>query len=108
VQLLFTFKLDENLKNSIILITLLTAVLLLIEKCWKLFLDAFTITQSMLLLYLSISYADENFWLISLPILVTLNYFTIPMLASHYYVPKQELFSVALIFQSFFLINAFF
>lgn len=108
VQLLLLFNPNSNLIIALVVTSLLAAISKLSDKCWKLLLDAFTVAQSMLLLYLSISYDDENFWLISMPILIALNYFTIPQLASHYSVPKQELLSISLIFQNIFLTNAFF
>lgn len=108
VQLLITYESNYSLITSIVITTLLTALFCLIDKYWRLFLDAFIVAQSMLLIYLSITHDDDNYWLITLPFLAALNYFTIPALASHYYVPKQELLSVSLIFQNVFLMNAFF
>lgn len=108
VQLLLILNLSSNLTNAIFIASLSTAVALLVDKCWKIFLDAFIVAQSMFLLYLSISYAADNYWLISMSILVVFNYFIIPQLASRYSVPKLDLFSITFIFQCIFLVNAFF
>lgn len=66
------------------------------------------ITQTLLLIYLSLNHDNENFWLISLAFLIALNHYLVPALASHYFVPKQELLMVTLIFQNVFLVNALF
>lgn len=108
LQLLTLYESNSSLVTSIVITTLLTAFLCLTDNCWRLFLDAFIVAQSMLLAYLSITHDEDNYWLITLPFLAALNFFTLPLLASHYCVPKQELLSVSLIFQNLFLMNAFF
>lgn len=109
IQLLSIYNADYwQLKNLIIITSLILSLFIVIEKCWKLFLDVFIITQCVLLMYLSTRFDDENFWLHSLSILIFLNYFAIPELLRRYSVPKQELLSISLIFQNIFLVNSFF
>ena len=109
IQLLSIYNADYwQLKNLIIITSLTLSLFIVIEKCWKLFLDVFLTTQCVLLMFLSMRFDDENFWLHSLTILIFLNYFGIPELTRRYSVPKQELLSISLIFQNIFLVNSLF
>ena len=109
IQLLSIYNADYwQLKNLIIITSLTLSLFIVIEKCWKLFLDVFITTQCVLLIYLSMRFDDENFWLHSLGVLIFLNYFAIPELVRRYSVPKQELLSISLIFQNIFLVNSLF
>jgi hypothetical protein len=109
LQLLTLHNADlHHITNLVIFTSLVVAVLCLARRRWQLFLDAFTLAQCVLLIYLSMTHDDENFWLHSLAILAGLNYFVIPELVDRYAVPKQELLSVSLIFQNVFLVKSMF
>lgn len=108
IQLLLLYNSNCTFIACIVITSVLIALFCLIDKCRRLFLDIFIVTQATLLIYLSITFDDENYWLFTLAPLVALNFFTLPALAEHFYVPKHELFSVALVFQNIFLVNALF
>ncbi|KAG5667831.1 hypothetical protein PVAND_015800 [Polypedilum vanderplanki] len=96
------------LTQLIVFTSLFIALLTLAGRQWQLLLNTFILAQCILLIYLSFSHDDENFWLHSLAILACLNYFVIPKLVERYSVPRQELLSVSLIFQNFFLTKSVF
>jgi hypothetical protein len=107
LQLLAIYNTENVYFSQFIIITsLIAAAITLANKSWKLFLDAFTITQCILLIFICITHDSENFWLLSLSILVALNYFAIPELNERYCVPKEELYSVSIIFSNIFLIKS--
>lgn len=109
IQLLMHHNVHFYYLTQIIVITsLFVALLSCFSRQWRIILNIFTLAQCILLIYLSLTYDDENFWLHSLAILAGLNYFVIPLLVERYSVPRQELLSVSLIFQNFFLIKSLF
>lgn len=101
-------KIETSLLYAFMAVTCTVLLANVTKNLYETLLDGVVCLHACILIFLTLGYDKENYWLMHLILLFLINNFALPKISRKFLVPKIDLDCVSLVFLNIFLINAFF